>query len=314
MPSDPRRNRHHFLARHLLAHFAAPDGLLHVYDRRLGWTERRDLPKNLAVERFLYAPESDYGVSGDPKDDAVERWLADEIDGPAAEPIKALAGGAALTDLSDNDHHAIADFLALLDLRTPAIRDLLVPLFAKAAEDETSDVKRTQKQLRRRGVHVTQGEIRRVNRRKRSEITSGVAKPGWLHYLQDTRQIARINVKARRWSIVQTVPGVEFITSDLGIAKSLLGPFEPASWEPGTLLGRAHWIVPISPERAIAITPAPFPEDPVSSRELVRRTNRQLISDARRYVYSRSPIDRTDFDSAPEIAGKSGNALRSNDR
>lgn len=308
MPSEPRRDRHHFLARHLLAHFAAPDGLLCVYDRRLGWTERRDIPERLAVERFLYAPESEYGTSGDPKDDAVERWLADEIDGPAAGPIKALAGGAALDDLSETDHHAVADFLALLDLRTPAIRDLLVPVFARVADDETSDIKQTQKQLRKRGVHVTQGEIRRVNRRKRGDITSGLAKPAWLQYLQDTRRIARINVKARRWSIVQAVPGIEFVTSDLGIAKSLLGPLEPAAWEPGTSLGRAHWIIPLSPERAIAVTPAMCPDNPASSRELVERTNRQFIRDARRYVYSRSSVARSDLLLAPGLAGTSGSA------
>lgn len=303
---DPRRDRHHFLPRHHLAHFAAPDGLLFVYDRRHCWDARRDIPERLAVEKHLYAPETPLEPGGDPKDDAVERWLAAEIDEPAATPLADLARGMRLTDLSEESWHAIADFLALLDLRTPAIRDLLTPVFGAAVTNEIADHKRTQKQLRKRGIYVTRSDVRRVHRRTGNELAAELAKPAWLNYLQQTRAIARLNIKARRWSILDAPPEVEFVTSDLGIGKSLIGPLNPAHWEPGTALGRAHWIVPISPRRAIAITPKPFPDDPMSSPELIKKTNEQLARDARRYVYSHTKIDPALFSVAPGIAGTTG--------
>lgn len=305
MRTDPPRIRHHYLARHLLQHFAASDGLVRVYDRRQRWVERRDIPERLAVEKHLYSPESAMEPGMDPKDDSVERWLAEEIDGPASQPLRELVGGARLGDLSDGSRHALADFIALLDLRTPAIRDLLVPAFEVEAAKSIGANKLTQKNLRKRGVHVSLGEVRRIAKDQARTLPAGMAKPAWLNYLRETRTIARINVKARTWTIVEATDRTEFITSDLGIAKSLLGPTEPAPWEPGTILGRAHWIVPISPRLAIAITPpnAPLPE---ASSQLVVATNQQLARDARRYVYAHSCLDSEFFAVAPEVAGTSG--------
>ena len=289
MQPDTRRNKHHFLARHVIQHFAAADGLLRVYDRRQAWKSRRDIPERLAMEKYLYAPEFAEQAGDDPKDDTVERWLATTIDTPACVPFNDLAGGAALADLSGDALHAVADFVAVLDLRTPAIRDLLMPAFASAAAIGMSDISQTRNELRRKGLSVSKSDIRKRLRKVRKPLSAGLAKPGWLEHLMNTRQIARINVKARRWIVLDAPPGSEFITSDLGIAKSLLGPLEPVPWEPGTRFGRAHWIIPFSPTRALAITPTLAP-DPVSSAELVQATNRQLLSDARRYAYSQGEI------------------------
>ena len=304
---DPRRDKHHFLARHLLQHFTAADDLLHVYDRSSGWAMRRDIPQRLAAEKFLYAPEVSDDQGRDPKDDTVERWLADEIDRPAAKPIDALAKGAELKTLSADDLHAIADFIALLDMRTPAVRDLLTPAFFGVAQRAMEDRKQTRKGLLKQGLHVTSGEIGRIGARHNARLAKEFAKPAWLSYLQNTRQIARINVKARSWRLVRAPVGCEFITNDLGVAKSLLGPLEPASWEPGTALGRAHWIVPICPETALALTPRHAPV-PVSSEALVLATNQQLIQDARRYVYSRGEVDASLLANAPAARGNSGTA------
>jgi hypothetical protein len=276
-----------------------------VYDRASGWTKRRDIPERVAVERFLYAPEATDEAGRDPKDDAVERWLADEIDGPAAKPLDALAQGAILANLSPDELHAIADFIALLDLRTPAVRDLLVPAFHAVGRRSLQDTKRARTELLKRGVRTTRGEVERISQRNSARMAKELAKPAWLSYLQNARQIARINVKARRWTVVEAPSGLEFITSDLGIAKSLLGPLQPAPWEPGTAIGRAHWIVPISPERAVALTPSQAP-DPLPSAALVHATNQQLILDARRYVYCRGEVQADLFANAPERIGTSG--------
>jgi uncharacterized protein DUF4238 len=146
------------LARHHLAHFAAADGLLHVYDRERSWSHRRDIPERLAMERFLYAPGASDETGRDPKDDSVERWLADEIDTPAFAPLGKVAAGAAIGDLTPDEIHALANFFAVLDMRTPRVRDHLVPLFAQTAEEARHDHDHTRRALRQKGLKTSARE------------------------------------------------------------------------------------------------------------------------------------------------------------
>src|ERR1700687_2754046 len=99
MSQTQRRVRNHFLPVFLLRNFAGDDGRLFAYDRKKGWQSRPDLPKNLAYENSLYAPNTSDDSGSDSKNDAVERWLADEIDTPASAPIAKLVRGALLSDL-----------------------------------------------------------------------------------------------------------------------------------------------------------------------------------------------------------------------
>lgn len=304
MPKDPRRNKHHFLARHLLQHFASEDGRVSVHDRHREWTIWRDLPEKVAFENHLYAP----GVAApgdDPNDDAVERWLEEEVDTPAAPPIRALVAGATTDELSSDELHAVANFVAVLDLRTPAVRDLLMPAFRTVGERAMRDLKHTQKELRKQGFHVTLGEVRRQARANVSRMAEEMAKPAWLGYLKNTRALARNNVTARRWVMLDAPEGSAFITSDLGIAKAILSFLEPAPWEPGTACWRSHWLVPLSPTRALAIVPTAAPE-PVASAELVAATNLRMLRDARRFAYARDPLPRDLLAQAPDREGTSG--------
>ena len=296
MRDNQRRVRNHFLPVFLLKNFAGEDGRLFAYDREKDWNPRPDLPKNLAYENNLYAPGTSDDSGRHPKDDAVERWLADQIDSPASTPITRLVGGASLSDLSDDENHAIADFLALLDMRIPAIRDRLVPAFAKGAADAIMDHKRTRKALLKQGLRTSLSEVRRIAARQRGELVASLAKPAWLKWMSDTRHLARLNVKARRWALVHAPPTVEFCTSDRCSVKALVTMSEPAPWEPGTLLGRAHWLVPLSPALALAVMPKDCPYDPEGSAGLVRAVNRQFFRDAVRYVYSRQPVNILDLD------------------
>lgn len=291
MSRKNRRNRHHFLPKHHLEHFADRDGLLYVYDRENGWRYRQDIAQRLARENYLYAPEVTDETGRDPRDDSVEVWLADEIDAPAAPALDRLLAGARLEELTDAELHALADFFAVLDMRTPRVRDLLVPGFAEVSRMALSDTKGIRKRLFRQGVRATLGEITRLHARHAERIITEQAKPSWLDFIQSTRAIARVNVKDRRWSTVPAVGNDRFATNDLGMVKSLLGPDAPVAWEPGTARARAHWLVPLSPQLALAITPKNCPVDPTPSSGLVTMTNRQLFLDARRYVYSRDLID-----------------------
>lgn len=150
---------------------------------------------------------------------------------------------------------------------------------------------------------MTRSAIDRVRRRHRGTF-EGMAKGGWLNFIQATVGLARINVKSRRWRLLDAPKGLEFVTNDLGVVKSLVGWHEPANWEPGTLLGRSFWLVPLSPRRALAIEPTEASDTPRATPEVVRAINRQMLLDARRYVFSRSALLRTSFVDIPPDPGE----------
>lgn len=288
---EPRRKRHHFIPRFLLQNFTDGARRIYVHARDDEWTPRQTTVDRAGLERYLYAPGPGIESDRDPTDDTVEKWLDKEIDTPAAPVIERLTSGAPIADLSPDECHALANFVAVLDMRTPAVRDLLVPEFHAAAVGAISDTALTRRELRKQGIHATKREIRQREAGYGKPAAAGMAKPAWLSYIQESRGLARMNVKARRWLMIDAPNGTEFITSDLGIAKSRLGPLSPDPWAMGTALGLAHWVVPLSSRRALTVTPAGYPELLSPSRELVVATNRRLCRDARRFVFSPHPLD-----------------------
>jgi hypothetical protein len=285
-----RRKKHHFLPAFLLRNFAGPDGLVFVYDRETNWQSRADIPENLAREKYLYAPETSDDHGRDPKDDAFERWLADEIDTPAAPAISRLVAGADIGDLTAEEVHAVADFVALLDMRIPTIRDRLVPQFEAAARAAISDHRQTRSALKESGRRTSLSEIKKTSRRHQDELVKSLAKPAWLDFMKNTRRVARLNIKDRRWSMVRTPVELEFCISDLCSVKAVGSLHEPVSWEPGTSMWRSHWLIPLSPLSAVAITPREWPGQLLPSADFVHAVNRQFFHDARRYVYARTAI------------------------
>lgn len=120
-----KRGRHHFLPRYVLAHFADADGRVRFCRRSAGWRESSSGPRRLGREEGLYSPGVQDLWGREPSDDSLELWLDRSVDTPAADPIKRVVSGAAIADLNGNERHALAQFIAVLDMRTPAARDLL---------------------------------------------------------------------------------------------------------------------------------------------------------------------------------------------
>jgi hypothetical protein len=112
MANEPKL--HHYLAEAYLRHFTDEGGNLHVLDRRTREI-RRQRPEVTAAERELYTLYTD----GQP-DRAVERFLAEHVDGPGLGVISTLASGGRLADA---DRDPLARFVAALLLRTPWFRN-----------------------------------------------------------------------------------------------------------------------------------------------------------------------------------------------
>lgn len=306
MPA-PRRTYHHFLPKHLLRQFENADGRVRFRRRSAEWREGDSGPKRLAREMYLYSPGVDdlWGRPAD--DDSVEVWLDQHVDTPAAKAIRRLADDSPLLELDDDDRHALAQFIAALDMRTPVVRDLLAPHYGVAANFGASDRRSLRKSMKQSGHHMSLGEVSRASARSRVRI-SQQGKAGWLNYLQEQLPMARLNVKDRRWTMLSAPMGTEFVTNDVGMIKSTSSFDRPTHWEAGTMGGRFHWLMPICPERAIAVTDrnlsAPG-ELTVSNMEAITR---QFVLDAREFIYSRSALSPSMFAGippAPSIATES---------
>lgn len=294
----PKRTNHHFLPKHLLKQFRNAADRVYFLRRSADWRESDSGPKRLASEEHLYSPGVDdlWGRSAD--DDAVEIWLDQQVDTPAADVIRRVAAGVPLHELNENERHALAQFIAALDMRTPVVRDLLSPHYGVAANLGASDRRSLRKSMKRSGHYMSLGEVSRASAPSRVKIAQQ-GKAGWLDYLQKQLPRARLNVKDRRWTLLSAPPGTEFVTSDIGMVKSMRGFETPTSWDAGTLGGRFQWLVPISPERAIAITDKNQPEPGELTVVGMEAILRQFFLDAREFVYSRSSVATSMFAGIP---------------
>src|SRR2546425_12860198 len=105
-----RDSRDHYRPVLHLRHFADESGLLWAYDRSGTAAPFRQIAPNVGFEKGLYTivepPGEDPG--------AVEAWLRDKIDGPAAAPLEKAATSRELTRA---ERSLLAAFIAAPDLR-----------------------------------------------------------------------------------------------------------------------------------------------------------------------------------------------------
>jgi hypothetical protein len=123
-----RSKRHHSVPQEHLRRFTGEDGLLYQYQRGDG-TVRRVSPTNAAVESYLYAP----GDGPDPRADDVEAFLSEKIEGPAIPALRKLADGD--PELSDEERHRVALYIAFQEQRVPAMRDRILDFAKEIAMD-----------------------------------------------------------------------------------------------------------------------------------------------------------------------------------
>jgi hypothetical protein len=283
---DELRVYHHFVPKLLLRHFTDAYGCVTVYDRRADWASFRHVPERVGGEKYLYSPgvESSPGVN--PKDDSTERWFEREIDGPAGIVLRRIVEGAEIADLTREEFGAIAAFVGMQDIRVPKSAELLIPAFEMAARSGVMDTDEALQALNKREIMVTREEVIRVQKEVGEKIVEQFAKPSWLAFLIENKLRAALHVSGKLWFIIQAPEHATFLTSDLAIAKFRGGFERPHGHSFGDFGGLSHWVMPLSPGRALGL--APFGSEPPPNTEaFVLLVNQQLVRDARRFVYSR---------------------------
>jgi len=277
-----RARRHHYRPAFHLSHFVDGSGRVWVHDCTGHARPFQQLPRNIAYEDWLYAPDQ----GPDPMSDEVEVWLATQVEAPAAAP---LARAAEMRKPDNSERSSLALFIAVQDMRTPKARDLIVGFYHAVAQEQWDMWVRNPQILAEQMAHNsgTRFEPDTVASLLR-QFSYRITKGAWLDFIRAFVHQTAERLHQMTWSVAPAPNGTEFITSDLGIAKFSGSPLAPKPWAIGFEGNRDVWVFPLTPTAALVLAP----DAPVSAQPLPAAwpglVNRQLAQDARRFLYSRN--------------------------
>jgi hypothetical protein len=304
----PTRKRHHYAPRPYLSRFADDDGLLWQYER--GKAEPVQVqPGDAAVEGYLYAPE----VGEDPKNDAVETFLADFVDGPAVEPLERLIAGR---DLTVEDRTRLSLYIAFQEFRVPERRDWVLGIVEKMAGQIMDLVTSRPAAFRAELARVTGREhseeeveqLIRGHREGRFEIKA--TKVTWLQCLVGVSQDLVPTIARLKWLVVEVGADkdFEFVTSDAPVTKVLTDRSVPGIFAGGWESPSAESTLTLSPKHVLTMTTwgmagrlsaqgAAFSK----AKRWLKDINARTVGQAQRFAFSRR---RQDF--IPKVFARRG--------
>lgn len=275
-----RRKYHHFRPVLHLRHFAGDDGTLWVYDRQNPTDPFQRTPDRIGGEKFLYAP----GAGDDPRDDAMERWLAEHIDGPAAEPLAKLLEGQPLTRTERSNWAA---YLAVQDMRTPTAKHVLLSWYQDGVNRWLADYKANLRHMQLdiwagQGVWYRQSELKELVSQYEVEVAPGA----WTDFISTEVNRAGARLYGMVWHTVDIPAGARLPANDVGVVKCV-GSFDRiVPYRIGFAVGATHWVVPLSPKKALTLAPTGDTRMPPPSVEWGRAIAQQTVADAMRFVYT----------------------------
>ena len=263
MANSPKR--HHYLSQMIQRNFLADgEAMLWYYDRKEDTYEQRT-PKGIAQVRNLYSYEN-----VDPEEKYALEKAFSVLEGKVAPAIIRLQNGE---DVSQEEHTAIAEFVGMQYYRTPSKLSIITEVM-------DSGIRYSKENLRNEITNMTdeafQKFITRYNKQSgkepskitkqqfidhllKGEITIDNNKNMQLSTLVDAGTHLGIKFSARRWLVLHTKPGHEFITSDVGLHLTPDGePTRVTGYGPGSP-GMAI-IFPFARNAALMITSKPKPD------------------------------------------------------
>jgi hypothetical protein len=267
-----------------LQNFTDADGLIWVYDRKKRFDPRRDTPRNVANEKFLYAPGSG---APDPTSDEFENWLADHIDGPASAAIGKMLD-TKRPELDRSARSKLAAYIATQDLRTPKVRDFLLAKFQEGLDREWPSVVKAA--LEALGEDASAESVAQVA----SQYEASVNKTIWLDFFSEQVNKAGERLYKMPWCVLEAPEGTSFAVNDVGVLKCSRGfgnlmPHMPGWWGPIT-----DWIAPLSRTIALGISQERGYAHGILQRDWMTRANKRLVLDASEFVFSSEPRPEID--------------------
>jgi hypothetical protein len=311
-PPEPLRRRNHYVPASYLANFTREEtrrGRVWVYSR-----DEPMRPKHLSLnvvglERDLYLRDDGQGP-----DDAMERYLADAVEGPFAAVLNRIVRGSRVGfipsagALSAADRSTVARFLTFQLLRTPVERDATRWLGELGTLGEVRENLQPTADLRR-SLDAASGRSLTAEEEK-----------AWLAFFtglpQIRKQVADWIPRTRRnaerfaplleqleWRVVRVPNSVELVTCDMPLVCARKNQ-RPGSYSLGGAFGEPDFegTLALSPRYFLIVTHAIQDEDALRTEEFARSVRSRTIEYAHRWVYSLSNNEQVARDLAASPA------------
>lgn len=276
--------RHHAVPQFLLRRFVNAAGLVWLHDLQQ-LTAVRVQPKDALVESRLYAP----GVGDTPNDDALESFLAQHVEGPAAKPLEKLVIGK---PLSSEERESVALLIGFQEIRTPRMRDSVGNLAETLADrilhlsaDHPEYIRR---ELTSIGDEVSDAHLTNlVEAIKSGALRARATKILWLQATTIAFEIADL-ICRMPWTVAEAPQDFEFVISDAPVVKVLTDPSIHGMMGVGWISPSAESTFTIDPTYCLVIRPDGREERRRGTREWCKDVNKRTVRQAKRFVVSRS--------------------------
>jgi hypothetical protein len=272
IPAKPKR--HHWWPQAQSRHWVAADGFVCV--TRADGTTFRSSPVNLGVESELYTRFSEDGS----KDTSIEEWFAEAIDGPSKTMIAHFLDLSNRRRLPFQGRKAEADFARSVGYRINPYVDVV------ALHDSVREAV---------AAYVAALVVRHPTYIQKLSSISGMEALSQIESKNRTLDDMLFMFK-RFYDVMltsqilldQRIGNHEYLFADSGV-------FVVERWTTSSIPFRVH--APITPDLCISVMPLPFatriPGVPVAeaTNRAVARTNRVILGAARRFVFSKGPVN-----------------------
>ena len=272
---------HHYFPQFHLRHFANADGLVFCYDKkdRLQPNPKALPPISIAAESRLY--DNDHP---DAPAAAIEQWLAEEVDGPAAAVLTKILELAAITA---EERGALARYVISRDLRVPRTRDVILRNAQAHLDSHLARWLQDPERIRRDivadgGPDMSPEEIVALGKSYAATVTKGF----WLDFMQKHTLKAAHRLLAKGWALFRARDDCQFMTSDLGILKHRGSFDKPVAPAMGWSTNADGWTMPLTPRLALAMAPGLEPHDRIATPVYTDRFNTLLVAQAPEFAFS----------------------------
>ncbi len=281
---------HHFIPILHLQHFigAEPKGHVWTYEKMTG-DIRSSIPAETGFETHFYSVQKEDGSM----DTSIEKHLA-AIEGKAAPVYQELLRGQIPTD--PQQRMDFAHFLALMHVRTPAMRRMIGKMHGQQAQvmryaygSHPKAFEGLKRRIEKDRGETMPAEIEALIKEKLIDPSGyevQVSKESTLHILGAADKIAPI-LEKMKWSLFQPKHGF-FISSD----NPLVRDCDPKTKHPiygdqGFANPTNEIIFPLSPQRLLFMCfDSRKPDHLIVNREYVELVNKGIAANSDRYLYA----------------------------
>jgi hypothetical protein len=284
----------HYVPQSYLARFAAPDGLLWVFDKET-LDARRLTPKSTGAEKHLYTIKDEAGENSD----RIEREIMSPIDGNAVPILDRWTQRG--YRFASEELPVMAQYMAIQHTRVPRnlelINELGVAHLLKDSKEIADDPQRFKEcfeymQANRGDLDIgDEEELKRLLRNPEESVAISMNRKLALGFSLMMAKDFHYELSRMYWSIVDSPDDCQFITSDSPVVSYAEDDEGRLQFGANFVSPRFEVIFPLSPKVCVYLRKRHGQYRYRCGRSLVQKLNRRTACMAERFIYAQSDFN-----------------------